>query len=157
MAKRIVLDSSALIEGFEIPGDAEVYITPGVDEEVREKGAYFPLIKIVSPSRYNTKLVVKAAKETGDFPSLSYVDVEVLALALQLDAMLITDDYAIQNVASHLGLEFQGVHQEEIREKRRWKWRCASCRRYFSKHYEACPVCGGELRRVSKSRKRIRE
>ncbi|AGB04791.1 putative nucleic acid-binding protein with PIN domain and Zn ribbon [Aciduliprofundum sp. MAR08-339] len=152
--KRYVIDSSALIEGFIPPGDVEIYTTPGVESEVKSKGVYFPIIKVVSPSRYNTKLAVKAAKETGDFHSLSNVDIELIALALQLNATLITDDYAMQNVASHLNLEFMGIHQDEIKEIRRWKWRCTSCGRYYSKYYSSCPVCGGELNRVRKSGKR---
>ena len=151
--KRYVLDSSALIEGFVPPGDVEIYITPGVEKEVRDKGINFHILKVVSPSRYNTKLVVKAAKETGDFPVLSDVDVELLALALQMNAKIITDDYAIQNVAAHLGLEFEGLHQKGIKEMRKWKWRCTSCGRYYDKYYEQCPVCGGKLKRVRKSGK----
>ncbi len=149
--KRYVLDSSAIIEGFVPPGDVELYIPPGVEEEVRDRALNFHLYRVVSPSRYNTKLVVKAAKETGDFPSLSNVDMEVLALALQLNATVVTDDYAIQNVAAHLGLEFQGLHQRGIEEVRRWKWRCTSCGRYYNHYYEECPVCGGELKRVRRS------
>lgn len=153
--KRYVLDSSALIEGFVPPGDAEIYVPPGVEEEVHRRNANFSLIKVVSPSRYNTKLVVKGAKETGDFHSLSNVDMEILALALQLNAIIITDDYAIQNVAAHLGLEFQSLHQEGIKELRRWKWRCTSCGRYFNKYYPECPVCGGKLKRVPKRAKKL--
>ncbi len=153
--KRYVLDSSAIIEGFIPPGDAEIYITPGVESEVKKKGLDFSIYRVVSPSRYNTKLVVKAAKETGDFPVLSAVDMELLALALQLDATIITDDYAIQNVAAHLKLDFQGLHQDGIKEMRKWKWKCTSCGRYFNKHYDVCPVCGGELKRVRARGKRL--
>ncbi len=153
--ERLVLDSSALIEGFVPPANYEIYIPPGVAEEVRDKSLDFTLLKIVSPSRYNNKLAVKAAKETGDFPSLSNVDIEVIALALQLNAKIVTDDYAIQNVASHLRLDFEGVHQEKIKEKRKWKWRCTSCGRYFNHYYEQCPVCGGELKRVKDSGKKL--
>jgi UPF0271 protein len=153
--ERLVLDSSALIEGFVIPNNFEVYVPPGVAEEVRDKSIDFNLIKIVAPSRYNTKLAVKAAKETGDFPVLSNIDIQIIALALQLNAKIITDDYAIQNVASHLGLEFEGLHQEKIKEQVKWKWKCTSCGRYFNKYYEQCPVCGGKLKRVRISAKKL--
>lgn len=153
--KRYVIDSSAIIEGFVLPGDAEIYTTPGVEEEVRDKALDFHMIKVVQPSRYNTKLVVKAAKETGDFPSLSNVDIELLALALQMNATIVSDDYSIQNVAAHLGLEFEGIHQEPIKEMRRWIWRCTSCGRYFNRHYDECPICGGELKRVRRAGKRL--
>ncbi len=156
VVRKLVLDSSAILEGFAVPGDSEVYVPPGVAEEVKSKSYDFSLVKIVTPSRYNTKLVVKAAKETGDFPSLSNVDVEVLALALQVDGEIVSDDYAIQNVASHLGLKFHPLHQDGIREVRRWKWRCTSCGRYYGKHYPVCPVCGGELKRVRKSGKGVK-
>jgi len=153
--KRYVIDSSALIEGFIPPGDAEVYIPPGVEKEVHKKGVELAMLKVVSPSRYNTKLVVKAAKETGDFHSLSNVDIEILALALQMNAIIITDDYAIQNVAAHLGLEFEGLHQKKIKEKRKWKWRCTSCGRYYNEYHEVCPVCGGKLKRVTQRAKKL--
>ncbi len=145
---KYVLDSSVVVEGFIAPSDWEILITPGVDKELKKKGCQIPLARILAPEPKYVERVKEIAKRTGDLEVLSPVDVEVIALALQENATILTDDYAIQNVASHLGVKWVGVHQSGITEKRKWKWRCESCGRYYSKYYPSCPVCGGKLRRV---------
>ncbi len=145
---KYVLDSSAIIEGFSPPLDQEIIIPPGVLEEVKNKGYEFEGMKIISPERRHIEKIEEIARKTGDFEVLSPVDIEILALALQENAIIITDDYAIQNVAEHMGIKWISLHQRGIKKKVRWKWRCESCGRYYSKYYDTCPVCGGKLRRV---------
>ena len=144
-----VLDSSAIISGVKIPPE-EVVIPSSVEGEVKDKPVDFLLYRIVNPERRYVKRVISIAKKTGDYGVLSSTDIDVLALALQENAIIITDDYAIQNVASHLRIEFETAEMRGIREKRRWIWRCESCGRYYSKKYPVCPICGGRLRRVKR-------
>ncbi len=144
-----VLDSSGIISGVKIPPE-EVIIPSSVEVEVKDKPPEFLLYRIMEPDAQYVKKVIRIARRTGDYEVLSSTDVDVLALALQENATIITDDYAIQNVASHLGIKFETAEMIGIKEKRKWKWRCESCGRYYSKKYESCPVCGGKLRRVKR-------
>ncbi len=142
-----VLDSSAIIAGIK-PPPHEVIVPPSVLHEIKNLPPDIGLYYVIEPDREFIEEVVKIAKRTGDYEVLSPVDIDVIALALQENATIITDDYAIQNVAAHLGLKFESGEMRGIREKRKWKWRCESCGRYYSKFHETCPVCGGRLRRV---------
>mgnify|MGYP003311369672 CR=1 FL=1 len=51
----------------------------------------------------------EAAAQSGDLPRLSDVDLDVLALALALDATLVTDDYRLQNTMQFLDRPTQSV------------------------------------------------
>ncbi len=142
-----VVDSSAIIAGIKPPPE-EVIIPPSVLNEIKDLPPDIWLYQVVEPDSKFIEKVVEIAKRTGDYNVLSPTDIDVIALALQEKATIITDDYAIQNVASFLGLKFESGEMRGIKEKRRWKWKCESCGRYFSKFHETCPVCGGRLRRV---------
>ena len=142
-----VLDASALLAGIQIPPEMGI-ITYSVWEEVHHRSPDMVMYHIISPTPEYLQKVKKVADKTGDINVLSQTDIELLAVAVQEKAILITDDYAMQNVASVLGVEWKTASGEGIHEVRRWKWRCESCGRYFRKHYEQCPVCGGRLRRV---------
>lgn len=79
----------------------------------------------------NESALVRAkgmASETGDLPRLSTVDVDVLALAIDLDITLVTDDYRMKNVARKAGIPVEGVLTTG--GKKQWKWilRCIGCR-----------------------------
>ncbi len=145
---KLVVDASAIIEGFIPPGDCEVIIPSSVEDEIKNKGMDFLVYRVLSPRECFVEKVREAARKTGDLDVLSKADIDVISLALQENATLISDDYAIQNVASVLGIHWEEIHQQGIKEVRKWRWRCESCGRYFSKYYPQCPVCGGKLRRV---------
>ncbi|MDD1758232.1 MAG: hypothetical protein LUQ22_05815, partial [Methanotrichaceae archaeon] len=82
----------------------------------------------------------RAAKETGDHLVLSKADLEVLAKAQEYGAILATDDYALQNVAIHLGLQIEPIDQPIIKRLiRRVQW-CSACGAVFEN--AACPDCG---------------
>ena len=68
------------------------------------------------------------ARETGDLPRLSDVDLDVLALALGLDADLVTDDYRLQNTYSHAGGTFTPVVNAVSKAVWIWELRCTGCR-----------------------------
>jgi UPF0271 protein len=90
--------------------------------------------------------VESQAKITGDIERVSEADLEILSLALELRAILLTDDYSIQNIATKLGVEYKGISQEGIEKTIRWRNRCKGCGRYWEKMHESCPVCGSELK-----------
>jgi UPF0271 protein len=76
----------------------------------------------------------------------------VLALAVELKAVLMTDDYSIQNLARAMGIEYRAVGMKGIKELVQWKYRCTGCRREWDVNHPDCPVCGSALR-SSRSRK----
>jgi UPF0271 protein len=145
-----VLDTSALFALQEIP-EGDSYIPPGVLRELREHGdnrvAYLPeVISVTEPSRESLNKVDKAAIETGDDARISPVDRDVLALAMDMGATLVTDDYSLQNLASHVGIAFAPVGKGGITRKLRWKYKCTGCGRIWSENHPDCPVCGSHLR-----------
>jgi UPF0271 protein len=103
-----------------------------------------------------------SATAVGDSFFLSEADFQVLALALQFkmqgcSPLVATDDYSIQNVAKHLGIEFAPLATFGIRLPLKWVRYCPACRRKYPADYKfrICRVCGTELKRKP-SRKNIR-
>lgn len=147
---RWVLDTSALFHLTEMPM-GEVYIGPGVMRELEEYGdnrlPYLTeILTVMSPSKEYLSKVREAAAETGDDARLSPVDLEVLALSMELEATLVSDDYSIQNLAMHLHLPFLTVGKQGIQKKILWRYRCKGCGRVWRELHAQCPVCGKELR-----------
>ncbi|MFB6106761.1 MAG: NOB1 family endonuclease [Halobacteriaceae archaeon] len=146
-----VLDSSAFIEGYETADRTAT--VPAVREELTDASRYRydamegAGMRVQVPDRESVDRVRRAARRTGDAEVLSDVDVRVVAAALELDAVLVTDDYAMQNVAADLGLDVDAVAREGIDERRDWGFQCRGCGREFDDHRERCPVCGSALSR----------
>lgn len=109
---------------------------------------------ISQPGTEAVEKVKEAAAVTGDLEELSQTDIDVLAVALELKAIVVTDDYAIENVASKLGLKFVGADLHSITKSITWQFRCTGCGRRYDKFRKECPVCGHAIRRTVKSYKR---
>ena len=155
---RYVLDSSALLSGREFEG--ELYVVPGVFDELRKFGITPQLqmfldakVRVLTPGKASTAKIGVRTRETGDDKRLSPVDVDLLSLASELRATLVTDDYSIQNVAKSLGIPYMAVMVPPIKEEIHWKYRCTGCRKTWPEWHDACPVCGAALR-TSRPRKR---
>ena len=103
-----------------------------------------------SPEEKYVEMVSIAAKKTGDYNVLSKTDIDVLALAMEYNGIIVTDDYAIQNVARQSGIEYTGSGIEPIRKSIVWKYRCTGCHRIYDKYIEVCPVCGHSVKRYSR-------
>jgi len=148
-----VLDSSAFIAGYETE-DATATI-PRVRDELKDESAYrFDALEgggmhVHVPNEAAVRRVESAARDTGDYDTLSKTDVRLIAAALELDAVLVTDDYAMQNVASALSVPVDAVQQDGIEGRRDWSFQCQGCGRTFDERKERCPVCGSELTRKS--------
>jgi len=150
---KFVLDTSAILSGKEFSGEQELYMPPSAEHEIRHgrmkrKVEYLQILglKICSPSKSAVEKVEKHAKKTGDIERVSKTDIDVLALALDLDATLLTDDYSIQNLAHGLGVRYQSLCQKGISEELAWYYRCKGCGKFFDKMYKSCPVCGSEMK-----------
>lgn len=158
LSMQFVLDTSAILSGTFFVG--EIITTPKVIDEFTPGGHAWRILqymmeaglKIMCPPQQAIKKVKNTAKKTGDIDDLSLTDIEILALALHLknDVMLLTDDYAMQNVAKELGIHWKGILEKGIKEKIYWAYRCASCGKRVPMGYVACPICGGKLKKVRK-------
>lgn len=154
---RLVLDTSALFSMRDLPLDAEIYTTPGVISELERYGdsraRYWEhALRTSDPVSDSLRMIKKAAEKTGDISRLSETDLEVLALAKDLGATILTDDYSIQNLARYLGIEYKAVGLVGIKRLVKWKLRCTGCGRTWEERHPECPVCGSPLR-TSRSRK----
>jgi len=148
-----VLDTSFFFGEF--PAEGELFTVPSVVEElkdIRAKGNFEKLsaqgLRIRSPSEESTGRVLAAAGKTRDIAVISGTDRDLLALALELGADLVTDDFAIQNVALVLGVKTVPILQRKARRVR-WRYRCSGCGRYAADAGE-CPVCGAAIKRKLK-------
>ena len=155
-----VLDATSFYAGIPFSSQDISYTTPLIFDEVKHikknQGALTALIetnrlKIVEPEEKYTKIVLEKAEETGDYQSLSKGDVSVIALCLQIDGELLSDDFAILNVAKHLSLKTYPIMTKGA-SKRKWAYICLGCNTSFSK-ISVCPTCGNRLVRRSSSRK----
>lgn len=111
-------------------------------------------LKVQTPEKTFLERVKASANMVGDAFFLSETDLQVLALALQLKMkgytpLLATDDYSIQNVARHLGIEFASLATLGIRFPLKWIRYCPACHRKYPADYKSrrCPICGTELKR----------
>jgi UPF0271 protein len=115
----------------------------GAIEALLETGS----LQIVDPSDANIGRAKAAAKKTGDYSRLSPADFSIIALALQLQIPLVTDDYAVANVASALNIPVRSTSSKGLKEKRRWIAYCSACGKTFGPDARECPLCGNRLRR----------
>lgn len=111
------------------------------------------VLELRTPTEESLQIVEISATKIGDTSFLSKTDKEVLAIAVEKkkthDTCLVTDDYAIQNVATKLGIEFLSLATFGIRRLLEWVRYCPACRREYRADYEStiCIVCGTELKR----------
>ncbi len=153
-----VLDASALLTGRQFPG--ELATVPGVLGEVRRHGLTPPLeavletqVRVLSPTKGSLGRVRAAAERTGDAQRLSPTDCELLALALDQGATLVTDDYSIQNLCRVLAIPYEPVLMPGVRETWQWTYRCTGCGTTWPEWHEECPTCGSPLK-TARSRPR---
>ncbi len=160
--KVYILDTSALIGGF-TPNLRKhtQYIVPEVLEEARSLPVKLKIetaissgqIKVRKPSPESMEKVKKEIDKTRD--RLSETDTQILALAQELKNSgktpeIVTDDYAIQNIAEILNISFSQVAQPGIENVYEWKKECPGCGKTYEEDLEKCKTCGSKLKRKPK-------
>jgi UPF0271 protein len=146
-----VLDASAFIHEYHT--DQPVASIPLVREELEDESAYrFDAMEgsgmhLHIPEEETVERIERAASDTGDDSELSRTDTRLVAAAFELDARLVTDDYAMQNVAEKLEVPVEVIAREGISEQRDWRFQCQGCGREFDDEHDRCPICGSELSR----------
>lgn len=150
-----VLDSSAFINEYHTT--QQTASIPMVQEELEGEHAFrFDAMEgsgmhIHIPRDDAVEKVRRAAGETGDLDVLSDTDVRLIASAFELDGTLVTDDYAMQNVADRLDVSVEVIAQDGIEEQLDWTFQCAGCGREFDENKDRCPICGSSLSRKNPS------
>jgi len=162
--RAIIIDTSALIAGFDPFSINETqYTVPEVRNEigkdtmswVRFKTATDSgKVKVKTPMKDFAEKARAFASAVGDSFFLSDTDLQVLALALELETrgyspIIATDDYSIQNVASEMNIEFVPLSTFGIRRRLRWIRYCPACHKKYPANYKSsrCEVCGTRLKR----------
>jgi len=152
-----IADSAVFIMGH--PVDSSLLITvPSVVDELKSSEAVlrFDLareggarVEVAEPEMVDE--VLEMAGYTQDIEELSSTDIDILAKALEYkdSAVLLTDDYAVQNVAVLLGIDVKPVAQKNIRDILVWEKECVGCRKRFDDG-DVCPVCGSPLKKRRK-------
>jgi endoribonuclease Nob1 len=166
--KTLVLDTSAFIMGFNPTRKGEAYSVRAVEEELSsgsmpqlrfrmfsEKGN----LTVKPPSARAQEVVEDATAKMGEAGYLSKADREVLALALDLkldghETVIVSDDYAVQNVADQLQIGHSSLANFGIVHRFRWIMYCPACFRRYKPPEKTCRVCGTALKRkvLSKTR-----
>ncbi|MCV0401788.1 MAG: nucleotide-binding protein [Nitrosopumilus sp.] len=150
-----ILDASAFYAGVPFRSSDDCYTTSSVYDEIKHiKKNHDALgtlletnrLKIREPDLESTKNAIKAAKETGDFPQLSKQDISIIALCIEMNGQIISDDFAISNVARNLGLEISPIMTKGIEDVGKWIHYCPGCRTNHITGKE-CPMCGTPLKR----------
>lgn len=162
--RSVVLDTSAFIAGFDPSAISDAaYTVPSVERELISNSMVYTRFKtaaesgklqVKTPDNVYLSQVKASSTVVGDVRFLSEVDMEVLALALELKALgenplIVTDDYSIQNVANNLGLGFMSLMTSGIRYRLDWTIYCPACHRKYPADYKSktCETCGTELKR----------
>jgi endoribonuclease Nob1 len=151
-----VLDSTAFYAGIPYQGNGRYYTTYLVLEEVKHHSVGSSLIhtrvQVTEPSPDSVTKVRTTASKTGDITALSDTDVSLLALALDLKAnelgtRLVSDDFAVRNVAEVLGIPLSETAMKGGEWKNiSWKLYCKGCsKQYTNPKLTECPVCGTKL------------
>lgn len=150
----LILDTCAFLTQKHPTG--EFATVPGIKSEIvnRQSRQYFENmlathLKVMKAQKDSYDVVNKEAKETGDYDVLSKVDMDILALGYECKGTIITDDFAIQNVALALEVKFLSCSGKVISEKRAWRYKCTACNHKEKVKLKNCSVCGNEeIRRI---------
>jgi UPF0271 protein len=150
-----VYDASAFYAGIPFASPDEGFTTQLVFDEIKHikqsHGALDTLLgmgrlRIVDADAERMDFVAECAKRTGDLQKMSRADISAVALALQLGGQLVTDDFAVSNLAKNLNLDVAPAMTKGIRDVGKWVYYCPACKKEFDAQ-DSCPICGSSLKR----------
>ena len=150
-----ILDASAFYAGVPFRTSNDCYTTTLVYDEIKHiKKNHDALgtlletnrLKIREPSQKSIDSAIQAAKNTGDYPQLSKQDMSIIALCIETQGEIITDDFAISNVIKNLGLNILPIMTKGIKDVGKWIHYCPGCRTNHPNGVE-CPICATPLKR----------
>lgn len=151
---KYVLDSGIFMNLHEVPTiPGTHYIPTSAVDEIKSSNSrhIFELflsqhdVTVLDPDENYLKMAKKASTKIGQ-TGLSAVDLEVLALVFMLldvePVTLISDDYAMKNVAHSENIESIGFKTKGGNQLRIYEFQCNACHEVFDKLPEECDNCG---------------
>jgi endoribonuclease Nob1 len=150
-----VLDATAFYAGIPFVSNDSFMTTSAVYEEIQHIKAKTSALEILQqtnrleirdPSNEIINIVKDVSMKTGDHITISKQDITIIALALENKIELITDDFAVTNVARQLKIQTSSLMTQGITTVGKWISYCSMCGKEFSKEKE-CPICGSKLNR----------
>lgn len=145
-----VIDSSAVFSMDNLP-DGECVCPPGVIRELTKYKdprleLWGDMLRVSDCSKESVAKVEEAASKTGDIGRLSPVDITVIALGLDLNGTVLSDDFSIENVCSKLGIQYRPVGTGGIKKVEKWNYQCIGCKKWFKEKMPECPICGSPMK-----------
>jgi UPF0271 protein len=150
-----VLDATAFYAGIPFTSNDSFMTTSAVYEEIqhiKQKQGILEMLQqtnrlqIRDPSEEIIDIVKEASIKTGDNTTISKQDISIIALALENNIEIITDDFAVTNVAKQLKIQTSSLMTKGISIVGKWISYCSMCGKEFSKEKE-CSICGSKLNR----------
>ena len=150
-----VLDSSAFYAGIPFSSQTTHYVTTLVFDEIKHIKKNHNALQILidsnrllvrQPQADFQERVEKCAQKTGDIHSLSKQDISCIALSLELNTELISDDFAVLNVSNKLGINTIPLMTNGIKVVGKWIFYCPACKKDFSDE-KNCLLCGNKLKK----------
>jgi len=131
--------------------DEESVCPPGVIKELarykdRRLDLWGDLLKVCDCTAASVQKVTEVARKSGDLGRLSPVDITVIALALDVNGKILSDDYSIQNIARIMDIPYSAIGQRGITKIEKWNYHCTGCGKWFKEKNDVCPICGSPMR-----------
>ncbi|PSH00923.1 MAG: hypothetical protein BRC30_00945 [Nanohaloarchaea archaeon SW_7_46_7] len=145
---RPVIDANVLMHGRRNYNFTKASTVPQVMDELESEESRLKADTLELDVRKPSEDSIEQVKDKADdiYAKVSKADKALLALALDTGEKLITDDKDLQNLASHLDVNFEAFMGGEIDEQLEWKKVCFNCGEEVSS--PPCPRCGsGKVRR----------
>ncbi len=167
--KYLIIDTSAILSGKSLNIDDAILITTNsVLNEIKPGGKDYRNIQlliekglsVLNPSEKSIKYIINTSKKTGDISRLSDTDIDILAIARDLnmksdtEIIILSDDYSIQNLSNYLKINYLNISQSGITKRFKWSYKCRGCGKKFAKDIKTCDICGSSLKNyISKTKK----
>ena len=147
------MDATAFYAGIPFSSQATHYVSTLVYDEIEHiKKNHDALQVLINTNRLLVRqpqvkfqeMVKECAIKTGDINSLSAQDISCIALSVELNAELISDDFAVSNVSNILGIKIVPLMTKGIKIVGKWIFYCPACKADFPNEKE-CLMCGLSL------------
>ena len=127
------MDATAFYAGIPFSSQSTHYVTTLVFDEIKHIKKNHNALQILidsnrllvrQPQADFQERVEKCAQKTGDIHSLSKQDISCIALSLELNTELISDDFAVLNVSNKLGINTIPLMTNGIKVVGKWIFYC---------------------------------
>lgn len=148
------LDATAFYQGFHLHSNNTCITTGLVFEEISHIQEKFSVLEslisnkrivILEPDEKTIEMINSIITQIGE-TRLSKADISIIALAKESNATLVTDDFAICNLAKTLAIELLNLGTKGIKDTRKWIKFCKSCGKGYPPTQKVCSLCGNKLR-----------